>query len=90
MAAFRFLAWLLVALGIAFLGADAVSSVEMAEPVIRTMAEILSLFGVNAVDGLQSAPKGVANALATLLNLPFWAVLGVLGIVFTLIFRPID
>ena len=90
MAAFRFIAWLLVALGIAFLGADAVSSVETGAPVIRTTAEVMATLGVDAVSHAQSAPGGVSKALLTVLNLPFWAVLGVIGVILTLIFRPID
>ena len=90
MAAFRFAAWVLVALAIALLGADAVSSLEAGEPVVRTTAEHLSTFGFDAAGATAGAPKGVGEALRTILRLPLWAVLGVLGIVLTLIFRPID
>ena len=90
MAAFRFIAWVLLALGIALLGADAVSSFETQQPVIRTTADMLLLVGIDAGGAAASAPKGVSEALATVLRLPLWAVLGVIGLVLALIFRPID
>lgn len=88
MAAFRFIAWVLVALAVALLGADAISSLEQSEPVMRSTADILALFGVEAEGG--DAQGGVAKALNTVLGLPLWAVLGVIGVVLTLIFRPLD
>ena len=90
MAIFRLLAWILVALGIALLGADAISSLESGEPVIRTTAEMLALGGLDAYAAAEAAPKGVADAMTTVLQLPLWAVLGLIGIILTLIFRPID
>ena len=89
MAAFRFIAWVLVALAVALLGADAVSSLERGEPVVRTTAEVLGLIGLPVGDG--GEPEGgVAKAAATVMSLPLWAVLGVIGTVLTLVFRPID
>lgn len=90
MAAFRFIAWVLVSVAVALLGADAVSSLEHGEPVVRTGAEVLGLFGVNAQGVVDAAPGGLANALATLFGLPFWAVIGIIGVVLTLIFRPME
>ena len=37
-----------------------------------------------------AAPNGVSQALGTLMNLYLWAILGVIGIALTLVFRPID
>ena len=90
MAAFRFFAWLLVSAAVALLGADAISSLEQGAPVVRTTATILDLVGVNAQGVVDAAPGGVAKALATLMNLPLWAVLGLIGVVLTLVFRPMD
>ena len=90
MAAFRFVAWILVALGIALLGADAVSSIELKEPVIRTTAEMLALLGLDAAGAAATAPSSVSGVLTTVLGLPLWALFGVIGVVLTLIFRPID
>lgn len=90
MAAFRFIAWLLVSIAVALLGADAVSSLEQGEPVIRTTAEILGLIGVNAAGIVEASPGGVARALQTLFDLPLWAIVGLIGVVLTLVFRPLE
>ncbi|MFN0023772.1 MAG: hypothetical protein ACKVS5_07730 [Parvularculaceae bacterium] len=90
MAAFRFVSWILVAAALALLGADAVSSMEAGEPVIRTSGEVLALIGINGPSVAENTPGGMAKALMTLLNLPLWAVLGLIGVVMTLIFRPME
>jgi hypothetical protein len=90
MAGVRFASWILVAIAIALLGADAVSSMEAGEPVIRTSAEVLGLVGVNGPAVAENSPGGLAKALATLMKLPLWAVLGAIGVVMTLIFRPME
>lgn len=90
MAAFRFIAWLLVSIAVALLGADAVSSLELGEPVVRTTAEILGLLGVNGAGVVENSPGGVAKALKTLLELPLWAIVGLIGVVLTLVFRPME
>lgn len=91
MAAIRFLSWFILALAIALLGADAVSSLEEGVPTLRTTAEILKLVGLD-VAGLAGGggAGGVGGAVATLFSLPLWAVLGLVGVVLTLVFRPID
>ena len=88
MVAFRLIAWILVALALALLGADAVSSLEAGEPVVRTTAEVLELFGFNS--GYAVPEGGVGKAFSTVLSLPLWAVVGIIGLVLTLVFRPID
>ncbi len=90
MAAFRFIAWVLVALAIALLGADGVSSLESGEPVMRTTQSVLELIGVNGAAIVENSPGGVSQALGTIMGLPLWGVVGVIGIVLTLIFRPMD
>ena len=90
MAGVRFASWILVAIAVALLGADAVSSMEAGEPVIRTSAEVLGLVGVNGPAVAENSPGGLAKALATLMKLPLWAVLGAIGVVMTLIFRPME
>lgn len=90
MAAFRFIAWLLVAVAVALLGADAVSSMEQGEPVVRTAAEILGLIGVDSAAVIENSPGGVAKAFTTLFALPLWAIVGLIGVVLTLVFRPLD
>ena len=90
MAAFRFIAWLLVALALALLGADAITSLEVQEPTMRTTADIFSLFGINGLGLTEVAPDGVSQAIATMMGLPLWIIIGLIGIVLTLVFRPID
>ena len=90
MAAFRLLAWVLVASAVALLGADGVSSLEQGEPVMRTTAEILGLIGIDGIGIADASPGGVSQALGTIMNLPLWAVVGIIGVVLTLIFRPMD
>ncbi len=90
MAAFRFIAWVLVALAVALLGADGVSSLESGEPVMRSTADILNMFGLDGAALVDNAPGGVSQALGAVLGLPLWGVLGVIGVVLTLIFRPLE
>lgn len=90
MAAFRFIAWVLVALAIALLGADGVASLESGEPVMRSTQQILELIGINGGAITENSPGGVSQALGTIMGLPLWGVIGLIGVVLTLIFRPLD
>lgn len=90
MAAFRFIAWVLVAIAVALLGADGVSSLESGEPVIRTTAQILALFGIDGLGIADKAPGGIDQALTTIMSVPLWAVVGLIGVVLTLVFRPME
>lgn len=90
MAAFRILAWVLVAIAIALLGADGVSSLEAGEPVMRSTEMVLGLFGVDGAALVKNSPGGVSQAIGTIMGLPLWGVLGVIGVVMTLIFRPME
>ncbi|WOI53102.1 hypothetical protein [Parvularcula sp. LCG005] len=83
MAIFRIVAWLLVAVALMLLGADGISTLEAGEPVVRTTAEILSLLG------LQMTPPE-SGVMKFVLEAPMWMFFGIVGIVLTLIFRPID
>jgi predicted anti-sigma-YlaC factor YlaD len=85
---FRLVSWLLVALGIALLGADAISWLEQGTPVIRTTAEIMNLAGIGIAHDVGDGP--VAAVANFLLNAPLWALVGGIGIILTLIFRPLD
>ena len=83
----RIISWLLLGLGIALIGADGVSTLEAGIPVIRTTQEILLLLGleVGLLDG------GVfGKAINFFLTAPLWALLGGIGVILTLVFRPID
>ncbi|MFC2950595.1 hypothetical protein ACFOOP_01555 [Marinicaulis aureus] len=90
MAAFRILAWVLVAVAIALLGADGVSSLETGEPVMRSTEFVLSLIGIDGAALAENSPGGVSQAIGTIMSLPLWGVIGIVGVVMTLIFRPID
>ena len=90
MAIFRLIAWFLVALAIALLGADAVTSLEQGSPIIRSTADILGLFGLENIGGADENASGAGRAIATILSLPLWGVVGIIGVVLTLIFRPIE
>lgn len=90
MAAFRFIAWVLVALAVALLGADGVASLESGEPVMRSTEQILALIGVDGGAIAKNSPGGVSQALGTIMGLPLWGVIGLIGVVLTLIFRPMD
>ena len=86
MVALRITAWVLVGLAIALLGADGVSTLEAGLPVIRTTQEVLSLLGLD----IALLEGGIGKPVNFLLTLPLWAVFGVVGVVLTLVFRPID
>jgi len=90
MAAFRLIAWIMVALAIALLGADGVASLELGEPVMRSTADILTLIGIDGGAIATNSPGGISQALGTIMGLPLWGVIGLVGVVLTLIFRPMD
>ncbi len=90
MAAFRIFAWFLVAVAIALLGADGGSSLESGEPVRRSTEMVLSLFGVDGAALAKNAPGGVSQAIGTIMGLPLWGVVGIIGVVMTLVFRPME
>ena len=83
----RIASWILVGLAIALIGADGVTTLEAGTPQVRTTAEIIGLFGpdVGLVDG-----GGIAKAANFFLAAPLWAILGLIGVVLTLVFRPIE
>lgn len=90
MAAFRIIAWVMVAIAIALLGADGISSLETGEPVMRSTSTILGYFGIDGAAIIANAPGGVSQAIGTIMGLPLWGVFGVIGVVLTLIFRPME
>ena len=77
----------MVALALMLLGADGISTLEAGEPVVRTTAEIMGLFGLTLTSGEGGGVVAVANFF---LEAPLWMLLGVLGLILTLVFRPID
>lgn len=87
MAALRLVAWLLVGLALALLGADVVSSLEAGAVRLRSTAAVLALAGVAADP---EASGGLASLLGFFLSAPAWAVVGVVGVLLVLTFRPVD
>jgi len=87
---FRFFSWVLVFIAIALIGADAIESLEQKEPIVRTTAEILALIGIDGYAVAEGSPGGLRQALSALMGIPLWAIIGLIGVVLTLIFRPIE
>ncbi|MEO1658233.1 MAG: hypothetical protein AAFR65_10950 [Pseudomonadota bacterium] len=84
----RMTAWTFVALALALVGADLVSTLETGEPVIRTTREVLNLIPGVAIEPLgTSGAAGVANLA---LDFPLWGVLGLVGVLVTFVVRPAD
>jgi len=87
---FRLLAWVFVALGLALIGHDGMSTLEAGgEPVINTTAEVLNTLGMN-IEARQDAEGAMGKVSGFFLNAPLWALIGGLGVIMTLIFRPLD
>ncbi len=88
MKSLRIAAWIFVALALALLGADLISSLEMGQPVVRTTREILNLLpGVN-IGNLDTS--GAVGLVKLVIDLPLWAVIGVLGLAATILVKPVD
>ncbi len=87
MAILRILAWLLVGLALMLLGADAIATLESGVPEVRTTAEVIALFGPE-LDYLEGG--GIGKVANFLLAAPLWAIVGIVGVVLTLVFRPIS
>ncbi len=90
MAIFRFFSWILIYLAIALMGGDLMESLEQGEPIIRSTAEVLALIGIDGYAFAEASPGGVSQALSALMSIPLWTIIGLIGIVLTLIFRPIE
>ncbi|NRA30254.1 MAG: hypothetical protein HRU11_08320 [Parvularculaceae bacterium] len=85
MKSLRASAWVFIAAALALLGADIISSLEAGEPVVRSMREIL-----NFLPGVDVAANSGPGWVRVITDLPLWAVLGILGLIATLIVRPVD
>lgn len=93
---FRFIALILIVLGLMFLGADVVTMLESGkEPVLRTLENVWGLFTATGVKSFKFwfaglVPAPVNEALAAILSLPAFAVLGVTGVFLAIVFRERD
>ncbi len=96
MVVFRFVAVVLIVLGLMLLGADVVSMLERGgEPHLRTLAEVWALFSASGVEAFrtwiaQDFPAPFPDGIATILDLPAFAALLVLGVALAFLFRQSD
>jgi cytochrome bd-type quinol oxidase subunit 2 len=96
MAIFRFIALVLIVLGLMLLGADVVTMLESGgEPRLRSLADVWSLFTASGVASFQAwianiLPAPVPDGVATILSLPAFAVFGVIGVILAVLFRERD
>ena len=90
---FRFIALVLIVLGLMLLGADVVALLERGtEPHVRSLGEVWGLFTATGVESFQAwiagmAPAEVTDGFASLLALPAFAVFGVTGVILAVLFR---
>jgi hypothetical protein len=96
MAFFRFLALILIVLGLMLLGADVVSMLESGqEPVLRSLESVWGMFTATGVESFRAwfaelVPGPVMDAFNIFLGLPAFAVFGVVGILLAVVFRERD
>jgi cytochrome bd-type quinol oxidase subunit 2 len=92
---FRFIALVLIVLGLMLLGADVVTLLERGqEPQVRSLADVWGLFTATGVASFQAWINGmvpeVGESFASLLALPAFAVFGVTGVILAVLFRERD
>ena len=96
MVIFRFVALILIVLGLMLLGADVVTMLESGqEPVLRTVESVWSLFTATGVASFKAwvagmVPGVVMDVLNALLMLPAFAVFGVTGVFLALVSQERD
>jgi cytochrome bd-type quinol oxidase subunit 2 len=96
MAMFRFIALVLIVLGLMLLGADVVTLLERgAEPHLRSLEDVWALFSASGVAAFKAwlpdlLPAPVPEGIATFLGWPAFAVFGVTGVILAVIFRERD
>ena len=98
MIVFRLLGLILIAGALMVFGADALRSLESGEVGINSFAQVWALLderlGAASLDGFKAwaeaalPPAAWDPGVVSVLSYPAWAVLGVLGIIIALIFRP--
>ncbi len=96
MAFLRFVALILIVLGLMLLGADVISMLESGqEPALRTLESVWGLFTATGVESFkvwfaELVPAIVIDIFNAVLSLPAFAVFGVFGILLAVIFRERD
>jgi hypothetical protein len=90
--AVRFVGLLLIALGLALLGADAVTSLEKGGQItVRSVEQVWGLLGTGSLAAFKvwlshSVPGPFSGWLYSLLTVPAWAPPGVIGVVIAFLF----
>ena len=90
---FRFVALVLIVLGLMLLGADVISMLERGqEPHLRSLEEVWGLFSDTAVGGFktwigQSLPSPLPDGVSAILGIPAFAAFGVIGVALAYLFR---
>ncbi|MCE9523140.1 MAG: hypothetical protein K8S25_12010 [Alphaproteobacteria bacterium] len=93
MAVFRFMAVVLIVLGLMLLGADVVSMLERGgEPHVRSLFEIWALFSATGVEAFKAwvadgLPQPLPDGITTVLGLPAFGCFLVLGVGLAFLFR---
>jgi hypothetical protein len=96
MAFFRFIALILIVLGLMLLGADVVTMLESGrEPMARSLENVWAMFSPDGVAASKAwlaamLPEAGMQAVMFVLTLPAFAVFGVLGMIFAIAFREQD
>ena len=95
MAVMRFIALILIVVGLMLLGADVVSMLERGgEPHLRSLFDVWSLFSATGVESGKQAiaglPAPVSDGLMTILDFPAFAVFGAVGVSLAVLFRERD
>lgn len=96
MAVFRFIALVLIVLGLMLLGADVVTMLERGtEPQLRSLENIWALFSASGVDAFkvwiaEILPAPAPDGILAFLSLPAFAVFGVVGVLLAVLFRERD
>ncbi len=96
MVLFRFIALIMIVLGLMLLGADVVTMLESGkEPVLRTLENVWAMFTATGVDSFKAwfaamVPAAVMQGFMSVLALPAFAVFGVTGVLLAVIFRERD
>jgi len=90
---FRFVALVLIVLGLMLLGADVITMLERGqEPHLRSLEEVWGLFSATAVGGFktwigEALPSPLPDGVSALLGIPAFAAFGVIGVALAYLFR---
>ena len=84
-AVIQWLGMLSVAHSLMLIGADAISTLEAGNRVIRSFGQILTLYGADPAPFLIGLPMGLANIAMMVMSSPGWAVFAVLGLILIVI-----